>query len=80
MVCLMEIKDSMVTVLMWIFTAILAIGIILQYTKLYGKMSTRNGINDKLPVIMTTIGFLGSVIIGVASGKKREGFKALYGF
>ena len=80
MVCLMDIQESTITIVMWIFTAVLAIGIALQIAKLHGKMATRHAIPDNLPIIMLAIGFIGSVFVGAASGKKREGFKALYGF
>ena len=80
MVCLMEIKESTITVIMWIFTAVLAVGIALQIAKIHGKMATRHAIPENLPVIMLSIGFIGSVFVGAASSKKREGFKALYGF
>lgn len=76
----MDIQESSITVIMWIFTAVLAIGIALQIAKLHGKMSTRNAIPTDLPTIMLCIGFIGSVFVGAASGKKREGFKAIYGF
>lgn len=76
----MEIQESTVTIMMWIFTVVLAIGIALQIAKIHGKMATRSAIPTDLPTIMLCIGFVGSVFIGVASGKKREGFKALYGF
>ena len=80
MVCLIDIQESTITIMMWIFTVVLAIGIALQIAKLHGKMATRNAIPTDLPTIMLGIGFIGSVFIGAASGKKREGFKALYGF
>ena len=76
----MDIQESTITVIMWIFTAVIAIGIALQFAKLHGKMATRHAIPENLPVIMVVIGFIGSVFVGAASGKKREGFKALYGF
>ena len=80
MVCLIDIQESTITVVMWIFTAVLAVGIALQIAKLHGKMATRHAIPENLPVIMLAIGFIGSVFVGATSGKKREGFKALYGF
>ena len=80
MVCLMEIKESTVTVIMWVFTIVIALGIALQLAKLHGKVTTKHAIPDNLPVIMTLIGFIGSVFVGAVSGKKREGFKALYTF
>ena len=79
MVCLMDVKESTITIIMWIFTLVLAIGIALQIAKLNGKFATRHAIPDNLPVIMLSIGFVGSVFVGVTSNKKREGFKALYG-
>ncbi len=79
MVCLMEVKESTITIIMWIFTIVLAFGIALQIAKLSGKFATRRAIPDNLPVIMLVVGFIGSVFVGVTSGKKREGFKAIYG-
>ena len=75
----MDVKESTITVIMWIFTLVLAFGIALQIAKLNGKFATRRAIPDNLPVIMLIVGFVGSVFVGVTSGKKREGFKALYG-
>jgi hypothetical protein len=76
----MDIKESTVTIVMWVFTIVIAIGIALQLAKLYGSTSTRHAINEKAPIWMIIIGFVGSVFVGAVSGKKREGFKALFSF
>lgn len=80
MVCLIELKDGMVTTAMWIFTIILGLGIIVLLMKRYGKSCWNNCFSDHLAPILLVVGFLGAMLIGVAGGdKKREGFSALYG-
>ena len=78
MVCLLEIKDKSATSLMWLFAALLAVGIIIYFMKVYGN---GDNINKNIGPICLLVGFAGSMLIGIASGKKkREGFTALYGF
>ena len=79
MVCLLDIKESTVTVLMWIFTVVIAVGIFLVYAKDHAGWHMRECIGKGVPLAMLIIGFLGSVFIGVTSDKKREGFKAIFG-
>ena len=79
MVCLIDVKEQTVTVLMWLFTMILAIGIILAFIRCYGKHKTKGAIDEKIPLYMTAVGLVGATLIGMLSNNKREGFKALYG-
>lgn len=64
---------------MWLFTIVLGIGILMMLIKRFGNFSWRRSIGDTTPVIMTLVGFLGATLIGIGSGQKREGFKAIYG-
>lgn len=79
MVCLLDLKESSITFLMWVFTIILGIGILMMLIKRFGSFSWRHSIGDTTPVIMALVGFLGATLIGIGSGEKREGFKAIYG-
>lgn len=78
MVCLIDVKEQTVTILMWLFTLLLAIGIILAFIRCYSKRGSKC-INEKLPLYMSAVGLLGATLIGALSTNKREGFKALYG-
>ena len=81
MVCLIELKDNMVTTAMWIFTIILGLGILILLLKKYGGKHWKGCFGENAAPIMLVVGFLGSMLIGIAGGdKKREGFTALYGF
>lgn len=79
MVCLLDLKESSVTFLMWLFTIILGIGVLMAILKRFGGWHSRRLIGDTTPVVMLIIGFVGATLIGIGSGQKREGFKALYG-
>lgn len=80
MVCLIELKDGLVTAAMWIFTIILGLGIIVLLMKRYGKSCWNSCFSDNLAPILLVVGFIGSILIGVAGGnKKRESFSAIYG-
>ena len=79
MVCLLDVKEHSVTTLMWLFTIILSIGIIMAFIRHYGSWHCKKCIDEKVPLWMSAIGLVGSVFIGIASSQKREGFKALYG-
>lgn len=80
MVCLIGLKDSLVTTSMWIFTIILGLGIIVLLMKKYGKKEWNSCLNDNLAPILLIVGFLGSMLIGIAGGRKtREGFASIYG-
>ena len=80
MVCLIDLKESSITFLMWLFTIILGIGIAMAALKRFGGWHMRGSIGDTAPIVMSIVGFLGATLIGIASGKKREGFRALYSF
>ena len=79
MVCLIDLKETTITFLMWLFTIILGIGIAMIALKRFGGWRMRGSIGDTAPVVMAIIGFVGATLIGIGSGEKREGFKALYG-
>jgi hypothetical protein len=79
MVCLIDLKESTITFLMWLFTIILGIGVVMATLKRFGGWRMRGSIGDTAPVVMLIVGFIGATLIGIGSGKKREGFKALYG-
>lgn len=79
MVCLIDLKETTITFLMWLFTIILGIGIAMIALKRFGGWRMRGSIGDTTPVVMAIIGFVGATLIGIGSGEKREGFKALYG-
>ncbi len=80
MVCLIELKDGMVTTAMWIFTIILGIGIIVLLMQRYGNKKWDECFGGNLAPILLVVGFIGSMLIGIAGGdKKREGFCAIYG-
>ena len=64
---------------MWLFTVILGIGVFMAILKRFGGWHCRKAINDTAPVVMLIIGFVGATLVGIGSGQKREGFKALYG-
>lgn len=79
MVCLFDVKEQSVTVLMWVFTIILGVGVLLSFMRHYGSWHCKKCIDDRVPLYMTAIGLIGATLIGMASGEKREGFKSLYG-
>ena len=79
MVCLLEAEQKTINTFMWIFTILLAVGIILWFVR---DMSNgmKNKIHKAFPMAFTAIGFLGAVFIGIGSkGKAKEGFAAIYG-
>ena len=79
MVCLIDLKESTITFLMWLCTIILGIGVVMAALKRFGGWRVRGSISDTASVVMLIIGFVGATLIGIGSGKKREGFKTLYG-
>lgn len=77
MVCIAGIPDKMVSTAMWVTTIILGIGIIVLFLNKYKKIQ----VSDNAGPFMILIGFLGTLLIGVATSKKnRESFSKLYGF
>lgn len=74
--CDFHIPEEIKSTLMWIATIVLGIGIVLLFLKRYKKID----IDGDFPPFMILAGFICSVLIGVSSEKKREGFSALYGF
>ena len=77
MVCLIDAEQKTINTFMWLFTILLAIGIILWFVK---DLKPNSHINKWVPMTCAGIGIIGSIFLGVTSkGKAKEGFSAIYG-
>lgn len=71
MACLSE---KCLSALMWLFTLILIFGVVMCFINASGKIM----MNKNEGAIISLVGLIGSIIIGMASKNSRETFIALF--
>ena len=71
MTCL---NEKCLSALMWLFTIILTIGVIMCFVNASGKIM----MNKYEGAIISIVGLIGSITIGMLSKNSRETFTALF--
>jgi uncharacterized protein YybS (DUF2232 family) len=71
---MVALSDKCLSALMWIFTIILTIGVVMTFVNTKGKILA----NKYEGSIISLVGLIGSVVIGMVSKKSRETFMAIF--
>ena len=69
-----SLSEKCLSALMWLFTLILTFGVIMCFVNASGKIM----MNKYEGSIISLVGLVGSVIIGMVSKNSRETFTALF--
>lgn len=68
------LSEKCLSALMWLFTLILTFGVIMCFVNASGKIM----MNKYEGAIISLVGLIGSIVIGMVSKNSRETFTALF--